>query len=49
VVICRTDWRGIGEKEMGEEKRICCFREAARVKLKTADVMVIPRVGLGAV
>ena len=46
MVICRTDWSG--EKEMGEEKRIGGFREAARVKLEAADTMVIPRVGLGA-
>ena len=43
------DWSRAGEKEKGEEKRIGRFREAARVKLKAADMMVIPRVGLGAV
>ena len=48
VVICRTDWSRTGERETGEEKRIGGFREATRVKLKAADIMVILRVGLGA-
>jgi len=42
VVICRTDWSRAGEKETEGEKRICGFREAARVNLKAADMMVIP-------
>ena len=49
VAICRTDWSRAGEKE--EERLIRGFREAARVKLKKADVMVIlviPRDGFGA-
>ena len=47
VAICRTDWSRAGEKE--EEKGVGDFREAARAKLKAADlIMVIPRGGLGA-
>ena len=50
-VICRTCWSRTGEKETEEERRIVGLREAARAKLKTADVMdilVIPRDGFGA-
>ena len=52
VAMCRTDLRRTGENEMGVDKRAGGFREAARAKLKTDDVMVIlviPRDGFGAV
>lgn len=47
MAICRTDWSRAGDKKMEGEKRVGYFREAARVKLKTADLLstvVIPEV-----
>ena len=48
VDICRTDWSRAGEKETEGEKRIGGFRAAARVRLRAADMIVIPRDSLGA-